>query len=185
MGSRILITGAGGFIGQELTVALLSDPSVSSIVLTDIVEPSIPKHNSHIEVHSIKADLTKKETRESLFTKDVDIIYMFHGIMSGAAEANLDLGLKVNVDSTRQALDILRQVNPGVKIIFTSSTAVYGPPDENNRIFTERTAPTPGGSYGAQKLICELLLNDYSRRSLLDARIVRLPTVGSSHNVLD
>ena len=182
MGSRILITGAGGFIGQELTSALLSDPSVSSIVLTDAFEPPLPKHESHVQVRTVKADLTLKETCESLFNKDLDVVYIFHGIMSGAAEANLDLGLKVNVDSTRQILDILRQVNPGVKIIFTSSTAVYGPPDETTRVFTERTAPMPSGSYGAQKLICELLLNDYSRRRLLDGRIVRLPTVSSPND---
>ena len=80
--------------------------------------------------------------------------------MSGAAEANLELGLKVNVDSTRQILDILRRVNPGVKVIYPSSLAVYVPPKGNDEVVTEQTTPLPRSSYGAQKLICETLIND-------------------------
>ena len=97
--------------------------------------------------------------------------------MSGAAEANLELGLNVNIDSMRQIFDILRRVNPGVKVIYPSSIAVYGPPESEDKVVTEQTTPLPGSSYGAQKLICETLLNDYSRRGLLDGRILRLPTV--------
>ena len=94
--------------------------------------------------------------------------------MSGASEANLDLGLKVNVDSMRLVLDLLRSVNPGVKVIFPSSCAVFGPSDG---VVTETTMPLPGSSYGAQKHITEVLLNDYSRKGLLDGRILRLPTI--------
>ena len=103
--------------------------------------------------------------------------------MSGAAEANLELGLKVNLNSVRQIFDILREVNPRVKVVFTSSCAVYGPPVSPEAVITERDAPLPGTSYGAQKLICEVLLNDFSRRGLLDGRIVRLPTVGLTGSV--
>ena len=61
--------------------------------------------------------------------------------MSGAAEVILELGLKVNIDSTRQILDILRRVNPGVKVIYPSSLAVYGPPEGNDEVVTEQTTP--------------------------------------------
>ena len=176
---NILISGAGGFIGQALTSCLLSDPLVSHITITDVIEPTIPrqKSQSEVSVKSIKADLTSAEVCESIFTPDFTVIYLLHGIMSGAAEANLELGLKVNVDSTRQVLDILRRVNPGVKVIYPSSLAVYGPPEKKDSYITELNAPLPSSSYGAQKLICETLLNDYSRRGLLDGRILRLPTV--------
>ncbi|KAL8706455.1 MAG: hypothetical protein Q9201_000510 [Fulgogasparrea decipioides] len=97
--------------------------------------------------------------------------------MSGAAEADLELGIKVNIDATRLIFDTLRRVNPGVRVVFTSTTAVYGPPPSPGFPLTEANAPSPGSSYGAQKLISEILLNDYSRRGLLDGRIVRLPTV--------
>lgn len=95
--------------------------------------------------------------------------------MSSAAEANLGLGLHVNFDSTRMILDILRRVKPGIKVIYSSACAVFGPSE--GKLVTELTTPLPGSSYGAQKLMCETLLNDFSRRSLIDGRILRLPTI--------
>lgn len=97
--------------------------------------------------------------------------------MSSAAESNLELGLAVNLDSTRLIFDLLRKINPGVMVIFASSTAVYGPPPSKGYQMSEADAPNPQGSYGAQKHICETLLDDYSRRGLLDGRVCRLPTV--------
>ena len=180
-GVNCVITGAGGFVGQALASALLKDEDISRLILTDVFEPPRPKDDgaSQTEIFCTKADLTVPETCNTLFTSDVTCVYMLHGIMSGQAEANLDLGLKVNVDSTRLIFDHLRQTNPGVKVVFTSSTAIYGPPPNPGFVFTETTAADPGSSYGAQKHICETLLNDYSRRGLLDGRICRLPTVRS------
>ena len=173
----ILITGAGGFIGQALASALLSDAAVRSIILTDVVEPPVPQSKgSGVKVSGHQADLTSRHDCESLFKAPFHLVYLLHGIMSSQSEANLELGIQVNLDSTRQILDILRNANPGVKIVYPSSLAVYGPP-EGGELTTERIAPAPRSSYGAQKLICETLLNDFSRRGLLDARILRLPTV--------
>ncbi|KAL8964818.1 MAG: hypothetical protein Q9183_004201 [Haloplaca sp. 2 TL-2023] len=173
---NVLITGAGGFIGQALAAALVKENKAASIILTDVVEPSAP-HSATNVVRCVKADLTSRDVCDSLLTKNLTHVFLLHGIMSGAAEANLELGLKVNVDATRQIFDTLRKVNAGVRVIFTSTTAVYGPPPTPGSLLTEADAPAPGSSYGAQKLISEVLLNDYSRRGLLDGRIVRLPTV--------
>ena len=174
-----IITGAGGFIGQALASTLLTDPKVSKLTLTDVFEPPIPeaKTESKVETSSSPADLTSLETCQSLFTPKLNLIYLLHGIMSGAAEANFELGLKVNLDSTRQILDLLRNTNPGVKVIYPSTTAVYGPPATPTTRISELNTPVPGSSYGAQKHICETLLDDYSRRGFLDGRICRLPTV--------
>ena len=174
---KVLITGAGGFIGQALAKALLSDPYISQLILTDVFKLSLPTETTESKQRArrVQADLTSKETCEALFTADLDVVYLLHGLMSGAAEANLDLGLKINIDATRQILDILRARNPNAKVVFTSSTAVFGP--SHDTTFSESTAPLPQSSYGAQKLISEILLNDFSRRNLLDGRIVRLPTV--------
>ncbi|KAH8682897.1 NAD dependent epimerase/dehydratase [Tricladium varicosporioides] len=174
---NILITGAGGFIGQALAVALLEDPSITTITLTDIVEPPTPSMSAttNTKINCIKADLTDRAACEKLLTPELTNVYLLHGLMSGAAEANLDLGLRVNVDSTRIILDILRKVKPGIQVIFPSSLAVFGPSGED--VVTEATKPSPRSSYGAEKLICEILLDDFSRRGLIDGRIVRLPTI--------
>ncbi|CAD6586787.1 MAG: hypothetical protein ASARMPRED_002834 [Alectoria sarmentosa] len=152
-----IITGAGGFVGQALASALLADPLVSKLTLTDVFKPDLPQTTSQsgVETRCLDADLTSLETCQSLFTPDINLIYLLHGIMSGAAEANLELGLKVNIDSTRQILDILRHTNPGVKVIYPSSLAVYGPPATPTTKITELNTPVPGTSYGAQKHICK------------------------------
>ena len=174
-----IITGAGGFVGQALASALLADPLVSKLTLTDVFKPDVPqtKSPSRVETHCSDADLTSLETCQSLFTPDINLIYLLHGIMSGASEADLELGLRVNIDSTRQILDILRRTNPGVKVVYPSSLAVYGPPATPTTKITELNTPVPGSSYGAQKHICETLIDDYSRRGLIDGRVCRLPTV--------
>ncbi|KEF55938.1 uncharacterized protein A1O9_07518 [Exophiala aquamarina CBS 119918] len=96
--------------------------------------------------------------------------------MSGAAEANLDPRLPVNVDSMRCIMDTMRKVKPGVRVIFPSSLAVFGQNSEEAFI-DDSTMPVPQSSYRAQKFMIETLLNDFSRRGLLDGRIVRLPTI--------
>lgn len=83
--------------------------------------------------------------------------------------------MSVNFDATRILLDTIRKTSPGIKVIYTSSQAVYGgdvqePVDETMR-------PTPQGSYGAEKMMCEYLINDYNRRGFIDALIFRLPTI--------
>ncbi|KAK7181865.1 hypothetical protein DPSP01_009465 [Paraphaeosphaeria sporulosa] len=172
---HILITGAGGFIGQELSNALLlSDPSIQ-LTLADVFEPPSPNAS---RTTSVKADLTTQAAVDSLLSSQQwSTCYLLHGIMSGGAEANLDLGLAVNVDSHRLTLDYLRKQQPGVVVVFPSSLAVYGPPDSPDQQYDEKTIPIPQSSYGAEKLIVETLVNDYSRRGLIDGRVVRLPTV--------
>lgn len=174
---NILITGAGGFIGQALSAALLSDPSVSKMILTDIMVPAIPSvsEKSNAKVECVKADLTDPKICDELFTSDLTHVYLLHGLMSGAAEANLELGLRVNIDSTRQIIQALSKAKAGIKVIFPSSLAVFGPSEGS--LVTELTMPQPGSSYGAEKLICEILINDFSRRGLIDGRILRLPTI--------
>lgn len=83
--------------------------------------------------------------------------------------------MRVNFDATRVLLDTLRKACPGIKIIYTSSQAVYGgdviePVDESMR-------PTPQSSYGCEKMMCEYLINEYNRRGFINAFQFRLPTI--------
>ncbi|MCJ1303519.1 hypothetical protein MMC08_006329 [Hypocenomyce scalaris] len=176
---NILITGAGGFIGQALAASLLTSKRSHEInlTLTDINEPRNPSPNSNSEIRTIKADITSPRECDQLLDPVPDEVFLFHGIMSSGAEANLELGLKVNFNSVRDLLDRLRAINTAVRVVFTSTTAVYGPQEPGERVNEFNVVPYPRGSYGTEKLMVETLLNDYTRRGLIDGRICRLPTV--------
>ena len=170
---HILITGGAGFIGQILAKELLNDPS-HKITLTDIIEPPIPKGTKYPQnAKSIKADLL--EGADNLVDKSLDAVYAFHGIMSSGAEENFDLGMSVNIDATRSLLEALRKTCPGVRVIYSSSQAVYGQPLPE--VVTDDITPTPQSSYGAEKIVCETLINEYTRRQFINGFTLRFPTI--------
>lgn len=170
---KVLITGAGGFLGQMLAESLLKDGH--SLVLTDIFEPSIPAGaaNYKDKATTIKADLN--EDPSVVLSKDLDGIYVFHGIMSAGSEANLELGYKVNLHSSLNLLEAVRKTCPGVRLIYASSCAAYGQPLPEWP--SESTIPTPQGSYGTQKIMMEQIVNDYNRRGIISAITLRFPTI--------
>lgn len=172
---KIIITGAGGFVGQTLAKKLIEVSPEAELILADVQAPPNPTNSATVEC--IGADLTKAETRNTLIDRSPDAVYILHGIMSSGAEANLEFGLSVNFDSVRGLLDIIREKKPGTKVIFTSSCAVFGRAAVENVATETDVVPMPESSYGTQKLMIEYLVNDYSRRSLIDGRVVRLPTV--------
>lgn len=170
---KILITGAGGFIGNVLAQELLKDPS-HRLVLTDVVDITLSDEVPHPENATIiKADLFAEAHR--VVHADLDAVFLLHGIMSSGAEEDFELGLRVNVDATRNLLDCIRKTRANVRIIYASSIAVYGRPFPES--ITEGVLPTPEGSYGSEKLICEALINEYTRRGMIDGFSVRLPGI--------
>lgn len=172
---KVLITGAAGFVGQALAKTLLNDEQGKyTVVLTDIHEPPVPAGVKWADkATTIKADLLTDS--DKVIDKDLDATFVFHGIMSSGSEADFELGMRVNLDATRAFFNVLRAKCPGVKVIYTSSQAVYG--GKVVEPVTETMHPTPESSYGAEKIICEYLLNDYTRRGFLNGWIVRLPTI--------
>lgn len=172
---KVLITGAGGFVGQILAKKLVETDSSTSLILADVNKPSNPTASK--DVVCTAADLTQLSACEDLIAQSPDAIYILHGIMSSGSEANLELGLKVNFESVRQLLDVVRVKRPGIKVVFTSSCAVFGRKAVENVATETDIVPMPESSYGTQKVMIEFLLNDYSRRGLIDGRVVRLPTV--------
>jgi nucleoside-diphosphate-sugar epimerase len=175
---RIVITGGCGFLGRRLALLLLDQGSaigsVDELVLFDNAPSALPLPDDK-RVRLVTGDIADRDTVKRLIAPGTDAVFHLAAIVSGQAEADIDLGYRVNLDGTRAVLDACRALGSCPRLIFTSSLAVYGgalPPSVG-----DDTALTPQSSYGAQKAIGELLVNDYSRKGLVDGRALRLPTV--------
>ena len=124
---------------------------------------------------AIVGNIAYPQFARSLITPEIDAVFHLASLVSGGAEQNFELGTKVNLDATRDLLEACRLAGHRPKFVFASSIAVYGGriPDP----VTDETPPSPRLSYGAQKLVCEILIADYTRRGYLDGCSLRLPTV--------
>ncbi|KAL8362854.1 hypothetical protein RB601_008885 [Gaeumannomyces tritici] len=128
----------------ELAAVLAQQPDVS-LTLTDLTQPPVPKVGSqgaNVTFTCLASDLTSPEAVASVFADRFDDVYTLHGLMSGESEANLELGLRVNLDSHRRVLDFLRKNHPGTVVVFPSSLAVYGP-TAAGEVVSEATCPVP------------------------------------------
>lgn len=172
---KIVITGGQGFLGQRLANTLLQQHSIQiqELILVDVNEPIIPNNDSR--VRSIKMDLRHPDGLNEIITKDTSAVFHLAAIVSSHAEEDPDLGYEINFLATKNLLEACRKVNPQIRFIFSSSLAVYGGdlPD----VISNSTAVTPQSTYGTQKSMCELLINDYSRKGFIDGIAVRLPTI--------
>ncbi|GAC76393.1 hypothetical protein PANT_22c00005 [Moesziomyces antarcticus T-34] len=179
----ILITGAGGWLGSLLPARIVQrEPQTAfSFILADIVEPK-PAKGLAARVICKKADLSEEASLDELFNTEFgkpDVIYSMHGIMSLGSEENWDLGMKVNLDSTRSLLEKARasrnsQGGP-IKVVFTSSVATYGGPLPH--VVLPSTPCQPEGAYGTAKLMGEYLITEYTRRGFIEGISVKLPTI--------
>lgn len=182
---KLMITGGGGFLGARLARTLLARGTLAGqrierIVLTDIAPPPADLL-ADARVEARTGPLLGQT--EALKTEAFDGIFHLASAVSGECEADFDLGLRSNLDSTRALLDALRaNFNTGGKVtrfVFSSSVAVFGPDPAIPfpKLVADDTLPTPQTSYGTQKLICEHLIADYTRKGYIDGRAARLMTV--------
>ncbi|MEP7372708.1 MAG: D-erythronate dehydrogenase [Chitinophagaceae bacterium] len=171
---KIIITGAAGFLGQRLAKAILDSSLIfDELLLVDIVVPSSPGKDDR--VNCMQADLSEEEAAKKIITAETGIVFHFAAVVSSQAEKDFDLGWRVNLDITRQLLEACRSRDTNIKFVFASSLAVYG--GKLPAIVNETTAVTPRSSYGTQKAMGELLVNDYTRKKFVDGRVLRLPTI--------
>lgn len=178
---HVLILGAAGMVGRKLSERLLRDGrlgnrEISGLTLQDVVAPEKPA-KAPMPVKVVASDFADPGAAAGLLADRPEVIFHLAAIVSGEAEAEFDKGYRVNLDGTRYLIEAIRHAGGGYKprLVFTSSIAVFGAP------FPEKIGDeffhTPLTSYGTQKLICELLINDYTRKGMLEGISIRLPTI--------
>lgn len=172
---NIVITGGAGFLGAMLTQTLLRRfPDITSLKVVDRVVLAESAQTDR-RIVSVVADITNPADVEGLIDTETTHVFHLAAIVSSHAEEDFDLGVKVNLTATQLLLEKCRQVNPAIRFVFSSSLAVFG--GQLPAVIEPMTATQPSSSYGTQKAMCELLVNDYGRRGLVDAITVRLPTI--------
>lgn len=175
---RILILGGGGFLGNRLAKELiknggLSQGGLTRLTLVDVGFPGDSLEDPKVEY--IKKDFSDEATMVKLLQQQPDVIFHLAAIVSGEAERDFELGMKINFHASLQLLELCRKLSLHPRIVFSSSCGVFG--GDVSKIVSDETSPRPRSSYGTQKAMVELLMNDYSRRGFVDARSLRLPTI--------
>jgi nucleoside-diphosphate-sugar epimerase len=170
LGGRVsgrLITEATGVLGAA---------PVSDLVLVDAVAP--PQiHAQGVSVETIVADIADEGVADEVVSGRPEVIFHLAAVVSGEAESDLEKGYRVNVDASRRLFDAVRRSagQRPPRLVFSSSIAVFGPPLPD--VIGDEHPPTPATSYGTEKAIVELMIDDYTRRGVLDGVSIRLPTI--------
>jgi nucleoside-diphosphate-sugar epimerase len=185
---RVVITGGAGFLGARLARRLLTLGSlclaggpvrrIAKLTLLDLVAPP-PELLADARVRSMVGDLNAILASDAATVAQADLIVHLAAAVSGDCEADLDLGLRSNLDATLALLQSARQGGQRPVFIYASSVAVFGgvPEQPLPVVIEDNTLPTPQGSYGFQKFIGEQLVADFARRGLVQGRSARLMTV--------
>lgn len=181
MTGSVVITGGCGFLGAALAKKItesgvtlpdgrrLSNPVLHVWDVPGAVSPDLPNATF------LPIDITDPDAVADAMPPDAVLIYHLAAVVSGQAEADYDLGMRVNLGGTNAVLAAARAVGPETCVIGTSSLAVYG----HNTVepLTEATPIQPRNTYGVTKAMAELVMADHRRRGWCDARTLRLPTV--------
>jgi nucleoside-diphosphate-sugar epimerase len=185
---NILITGGSGFLGARLARTLLAQGSlalagapaqpIQRVVLVDRVAPPADLA-ADARVQPLLGDLGEQLAAGALPLADVQAVFHLAAAVSGECEADFDLGMRSNLDTTRQLLEGCRRAGHAPVFVFSSSVAVFGDSPEQRlpEVIEDTTLPTPQNSYGIQKFIGEQLVADYTRKGFVQGRNVRLMTV--------
>jgi D-erythronate 2-dehydrogenase len=181
---KVVITGGAGFIGRKLAQRILAQgtltgPSgqpegVTEVVLFDAVAPPDEELTDE-RIRAVVGDIADADQVAEVIDARTNSIFHLAAVVSAGAEAEFDLGYQVNLAGTQNVLEAARAADGTPRVVFASSLAVYG--GEVPDTVLDDTPITPETSYGAQKVMGEFLITDYSRKGYIDGRAMRLPTV--------
>ena len=179
---KVVITGGCGFIGQRLVLRLLEKgelagpdgvKEIEKVTLADLL------HNTHLhpaledKVEIIHLDI--RDVSMDPFLTQADVIFHLSSVLSSEGEEDFNKAMWVNLDGTRGLLEAMRANSIKQRLVFASTTAVFGNLAEQS--VGDFTKHEPLTTYGTTKSMCELMINDYSRKGFVDGRCPRLPTV--------
>ncbi len=173
---HVMVLGAAGMIGRKLVASIVADGlDAQALTLVDVVAPDVPAGFTG-RLRCLALDLGGDGVAERLVGLRPDLILHLAAVVSGEAERDFDKGYRTNLDGTRALFDAIRRVDGYCpRVVFASSLAVFGAPLPKRVGDAQLLAPLT--SYGTQKAITELLLEDYTRRGVLDGVALRLPTI--------
>ena len=181
---KVLVTGGNGFLGRRLVVALLdrgavtgpdgAEHEIERVVVSDL-GPGLAPSPDDPRIDERIGDFSAPGAAEALVDADTGVVFHLAAVVSGEAEQDFDLGMRINFHGSVRLLDALRARGACPRLVFASSVAAYG--GDMPAVIEDSTILTPQTSYGSQKAAVELLLNDYSRKGFIDGRALRLPTV--------
>jgi D-erythronate 2-dehydrogenase len=183
---KAVITGGGGFIGSKLARALLArgalagpDGAQQKITRLTLVDQAFPDLPEDARIEKLTGDISDSNFAARALTPDAASIFHLAAVVSGAAEADFDLGMRVNLQGMRNVLDQARRIFDATarppRLVFASSVAAFG--GNLPKVLDDSTTPVPQTSYGSQKVVSEYLLGDFSRKGYVDGRSLRLPTI--------
>lgn len=173
---HIVVTGAGGFIGKHLLAELLAlglpgqPPGALRITAVD-VQVGV----EHAQVRWLQGSFADPALLAEACTPPADLVFHLAAVPSGRSEQDPAYAAGVNVVGMLRLLDALKAQGNNPRLVFASSIAVYGKPQVE--LVTDDTAPQPTLTYGAHKVIGEVLVNDYARRNWLSGVSLRLPGI--------
>ena len=181
---KILITGGGGFLGSELATTLLNrgklnGPSgnqepIEEMVLID-ARFVMPQNDPRVQ--QIVGDISERNVIDEAIGSSQNIsIFHLASMVSGECEEHYDDALRVNLDGGRNVFEAARVAAGRSRVIFASSIASFGGSAMPSPV-SDTAKQTPQTTYGITKAICELLINDHTRKGHFDGRSTRLPTV--------
>ena len=178
---KVFISGGGGFIGYRLARRLLergtvtgADGKQSAISQIKLFDAAFPP-NPDPRLVCVKGDIADPAAVERALDADTSSVFHLAAVVSGGAEADFDLGYRVNLDGMRLVLERCRKLARPPRVVFASSVAAFG--GNLPEVLDDSTTPNPQTSYGAQKVIGEYLVTDFTRKGFIDGRSLRLPTI--------
>ena len=168
--TKILITGAGGQIGQVLSKALAEKYGIENVVLSDIRDEHLAGYTYE------KIDVTNRDRLTEVVRKhEITQIYHLAALLSASGERDIHLTWKINFDGFINVLEVMR-VEKLDRLFYPSSIAVYGTDFET--LNTPQNAyRNPSTMYGISKVAGESWAQYYWSRYKVDSRSIRYPGI--------